>query len=63
MKNLKYTYAPRGNQWVVLKWKYMPNGSCGETICYFGNKEDAKALAKHLNETEHLYVPAISQML
>jgi len=61
MKNPKYTYAPRGNLWAVLEWKYLPFGKTGQTVCYFSNKEYAKAMAKQLNETEAVHPEAIPQ--
>lgn len=52
MNKLKYTYCPRGNQWAVLTWDFHKNGRSGTVIAYYNNMEDAKDLAKHLNDTE-----------
>jgi hypothetical protein len=52
MSKPKYSYAPRGNQWAVLEWDFHPNGSSGTVIAYYNKIQDAKDLAKHLNETE-----------
>ena len=49
MEKPKYTYAPRGCQWAVLKWEYLPNGSKGTVFKYFQEKEPAKMFAKMLN--------------
>lgn len=48
-----YTIAPRGKSWAVLKWKYLPNGSCADTILSFADKQMAQnALARLNREAE-----------
>lgn len=55
MKKPTFSYAPRGNQWAVLKWDYLPNAQIGTTIQYFLKKEDARAYADHLNKMEQVF--------
>ena len=50
MEKPTFTYAPRGCQWAVLKWEYLPNGSRGTTILYKPDKKTARELAQKLNE-------------
>ena len=49
MKEKEFTIAPRGQQWVVLQWKYSAGGSNGTVIYYCNEKKDAKEMADHLN--------------
>lgn len=50
MQQKIYTCAPRGKAWAVLKWRYMPNGSCADTILSFNNKYAAERAAEKLNK-------------
>jgi len=49
MDNPLYSYSPRGTQWAVLKWQYLPTGQSATTMVYYPTKETARKVANNLN--------------
>lgn len=48
MEQLKYTIAPRGRNWAVLEWQYLPNGSTATVFNLYNSKMEAERVKNML---------------